>query len=100
MKEKLKKIDKQGIGVIIGLLAPILGVYLFYSYSNFGMEFFEYLKVSLTKGLSAKILSLGLIANLIFFFPAINLNLDRLARGIIIATFLYGAVILVLKFFV
>jgi hypothetical protein len=100
MKEKLKKIDRQGIGIIVGLLAPVLGVFLFYSYSNFGLDFFEYLKVYVQKGLSAKILSLGLIANLIFFFPAINLNLDRLARGIIVATFIYGALILILKFFV
>jgi len=49
-------------------------------------------------GLEAGVLSLSLIANLIVFFYFIKGKADSSARGVIGATFLYGMLIVIIKY--
>jgi len=46
------------------------------------------------------LISIGLVGNLGAFFLFYRFKLDVSARGVIMATFLYGLVIVILKFFV
>jgi hypothetical protein len=44
------------------------------------------------------LISIGLLGNLAAFFAFYKMKLDVSARGVILATFLYGAIIIYLKF--
>ena len=45
-----------------------------------------------------KIISLSLLGNLALFFLKLKFNKDEQSRGILFSTFLYGLVIVILKF--
>ena len=45
-----------------------------------------------------KIISLSLLGNLALFFLKLKFNKDQQSRGILFSTFLYGVVIVILKF--
>ncbi len=101
-KNMLKSLLKDNgiLGTILGLLAPIPGVYVYYliafSYRMSFMRFYDFVK---TPELFAKVLSLAVLMNLPFFFLFIKFNKDRNAMGVLGATILYGAIIAYLKFF-
>jgi hypothetical protein len=86
-------------GLIIGLLMPVLGIvvmyFMWFHSSSFG-TFFSH--VSSDHQLAAKVLSLSLIAELIPFIYFTNKRLDNSARGIFIATIIYGVLIVLLKY--
>ena len=92
--------DNFRFGILLGFLAPIVGLITFYFirfYSN-GSSFLEYLsylrqyRVLLT-GLS----SASLMANAVVFTVYINSHKDQTAKGIFLATIVYGVAVLLLK---
>lgn len=86
-------------GLFVGIIAPIVAcvVYvLFYREDELGY-FFDNLVTS--RNLPS-IISLSLLINLVIFFMNIQTNRDNQARGILFATILYGAVIVILKFII
>ncbi len=94
------KLDKLPFGIVLGALAPILGIVIYYllkapSYS-FG-EFVEYFFK--TKALLTAVGSLSLITNIVLFTLFINGRRDKTAIGIFIMTLMYGLIILYAKFF-
>lgn len=95
----LKK-DKLQLGLVLGLLGPIIGLLFIYlikfSSSSFGVfleEFFSNNKLITSIG------SLALLANVILFTIYINTHRDKTARGIFLVTLLFGIGILILKLF-
>jgi hypothetical protein len=92
------KKDNLKLGLIIGLIAPLLGLlvlyYLKFSYFSFG-EFLEFLFRE--KRLITSLGSLCLLANVIFFTIYINTHRDHTAKGIFATTCVYGIGILLLK---
>ncbi len=94
------KIDRQGYGVLAGLLLPLLGVYLYYLLAPFSMSFGLFISNVFQMHLTAKVLSLGVLANLIGFLIVIGFKWDRFGRGIVLATFIYAAIILIFRFLV
>ena len=98
---ELKKLNNEILGIFLGLLAPILGVYAYYKIAGFYyMAFRTFLEKAYTLGVTAKVMSLGVLANLVIFLIFINLDSERIARGILIATFVYAIIILAVKFIV
>lgn len=92
--------DRLWMGLIAGLLAPTIGIALFYA-SNFSTaDFSEFFRVSVEEKLLSPLLSLCVVINLGVFYGFIHLEKYMSARGIILATFMYGLAIVVLKFFV
>jgi len=95
----LKK-DNLVLGIILGFLAPIVGVLSFYfskfSYAGFGL-FLQYMLEQ--KSLFTAVISVSLIANAIVFTIYINTQKDKTARGVFIATCIYAIVSIALKFF-
>lgn len=85
-------------GFVSGLLAPFIGFYIYYLISFRYMGFQSYITRLTELGIEAGVLSLSLIANLIVFFYFIQRKADRSARGVIGATFLYGLLIIILKY--
>ena len=86
------------IGIVIGLVCPLVilfGIYIF-NYSNY--EVADYLVTSYETGLLAKKLSLGAILNLAVFMLFVNIKKELIARGVFISTILVGIFIVYIKY--
>lgn len=96
------KKDNFILGLILGLIAPLLGFLLFkfYKFEIFSFsEFFEFiLNEPGFRTLSAG-LSVSLLLNAALFTIYINKRLDKTAKGIFITTLVYGVIILLIKTF-
>lgn len=93
---KLK--DNLFIGALSGIAGPSLVMYIFYL-SNFHNEsFLFFLTSAVTKGLMSPLLSLCALINLGTFYLFLQFNYLYSARGVILSTFIYGFVIILLKF--
>jgi len=96
MKIKLK--DHPLIGFIIGLIGPSIGILGFY-YLNFNThELNAFLDLSVKEKLLSPLLSLCCVINLGIFYLFIHFDHLLSARGVILGTFLYGFIIVLLKF--
>lgn len=95
------KKDSIGLGLLLGAIAPIIGLFLFKAY-KFGIfsykEFFQFLVEPGFRTLSVA-LSLSLLLNALIFTVFINAHKDNTAKGIFIFTAIYGLVILLIKTF-
>jgi len=93
------KRDTPILGFIIGLLLPIVGVFVMYKLWGHGDGFGVFLH-SLTRlrGMASKVLTLGLLINLIPFVYCVFKHYDYALRGIFIATMLYVLFIVLVMF--
>lgn len=95
----LKK-DNLRLGIALGILAPVIGMLLYYLlafYSrNVGLaEFLGYLKTY--KSLLTAVSSISLVANAVLFTIYINSRKDKTAKGVFLATLIYGITVLLIK---
>ena len=87
------------LGLVIGLIFPMLGMLVMYLVKFTGTPFGEFIQSMVNNHqLAAMVLSLSLLANAIPFIYYTNKRLDLTARGILIATMLYAVLIVLLKF--
>lgn len=97
------KKDSLKLGIVYGFLGPVLGLVIYYfaafytKYVGFG-EFLGYLKQYRT--LLTGVSSISLVANAVLFTIFINTRRDKTAKGVFVATLIYGIAVLVLKFIV
>ena len=93
----LKK-DNLKLGIVLGLIGPVLGLVVIYFIKFGGLDFSEFLDLFFnTNRLITSIGSLSLLANVILFTLYINTHRDKTAKGIFLVTLIYGIGILVLK---
>ena len=92
------KKDNLQLGLVLGLLGPLLGLLFIYfvrfssnPFMIFLEEFFNNNKLITSIG------SLALLANVILFTIYVNTRRDKTARGIFLVTVVYGISILILK---
>jgi hypothetical protein len=93
---KLK--DSLFLGIPAGLVGPVVGVLVFYFVNFSNSEFASFFRMAAEQNLLSPLLSLCAVINLGIFFLFIRINHLHSARGIILSTFLYGIVIIGLKF--
>ena len=93
----LKK-DNLKLGLILGLLGPILGLVIIYfakfsasTFSDFLEEFFS------NNRLITSIGTLALLVNAVLFAIYVNADKSKTFKGIFLVTLIYGITILVLK---
>jgi hypothetical protein len=91
--------DNLIIGILIGLLSPSIGILLFYYFNFQTTELRDFLDLSVKEKILSPLLSLCCVINLGVFYLFIQFDKYLSARGIILSTFLYGFVIVLLKFF-
>jgi hypothetical protein len=91
-------LNKQYVGFVSGLVGPFIGAVLFYFIQFSEMPFIYFLENSIRADIQTELLSLCTVFNLLIFFIFIWTNLQLAARGVILATFIYVLVVLVLKF--
>lgn len=82
----MKKIDLF-YGLIIGILAAGLGIYLFIVFFT-DYEFLEGYSILKSQGQLGKLIALGSILNLVAFFTLLKFNKELMARGVVLATLL------------
>lgn len=89
--------DNQIIGIIAGLLLPLLITILIYNLRYFGgRTYFDFIETLITFHSFGKLLSLSVLPNLLLFFICIWSNWLRMARGVLIATVIYGIATIIL----
>ena len=82
------------IGFVIGILAAVLGSYLFITlFTNF--DFISGIQIMKSEGKLGKIMTLGSILALIAFAILLKLNKEIMARGVVLAVI----IIAILTFF-
>ena len=84
-------------GVLLGIIAPIIACIFYVVFIN--EETLEnFINNFVTERNLPAIISLSLLINLALFFLKLKFNKDEQSRGILFSTFLYGVVIVILKF--
>ena len=92
--------DDLRLGLLLGVIAPILGMLLYY-FIQFRsvITFSEFIHIILVqRSLLTALVSVSLVANAAIFTFYINKRLDKTAKGIFIATCIYGVASLIWKF--
>ncbi len=84
-------------GFVPALLLPLLGFYIYYLLFFGYMTFDGFVDHVVRSNLAVSVLSLGVILNLGLFFLYYVKEIDKAARGVIGATFLYAFVVLYFK---
>ena len=84
-------------GILLGIIAPIIACIFYVVFIN--EETLEnFINNFVTDRNLPAIISLSLLINLALFFLKLKFNKDEQSRGILFSTFLYGVVIVILKF--
>ncbi len=90
--------DNLRLGIVLGLIGPLLGLVVIYlikfsgvSFGDFLDAFFNDNKLITSNG------TLSLLANVVLFTLYINTHRDNTAKGIFIVTLIYGIALLILK---
>jgi hypothetical protein len=95
--------DNLKLGILLGFLAPLLGMILYYFavFYTKGISFRGYLYyLDGNKSLLTGVSSISLVMNAIIFTLFVNARKDKSARGIFIATLIYGIGVLIVKFLI
>ena len=92
------KVNTKLTGFVSGLVTPVAGFFVYYLLSFRYMSLPAFIGRITEFGLLPGVISLSLIANLILFFWFLRIKADNASFGVIGATFIYGIVILYLKF--
>lgn len=88
------------LGLIVGIIAPLLVMLGFWKVQFGHTSLIGFYEVMIQSNNLPGLISIGLLGNLGAFFVFYRLKLDVSARGVIMATFMYGLVIVALKFFI
>jgi hypothetical protein len=88
----MKKTDLL-IGVVIGIIAPVLGSFIFIEAFT-PYHFIDGVAILKAQGMLGKIITLGAILNIAALFILVRLNRELMGRGVILATILLTIVTL------
>ncbi len=98
-KKRKKTFNSIIAGIVVGLIAPIITMYIFYSFqNNFYGDFDKYIKTIIQIKVISKVLSLSILGNLAVFYIFIHSNRYFSARGVIYATLIYAITMLLFMF--
>jgi len=95
------KRDNLKLGLVLGLVGPVLGLIIvyFFKFSYLGLlDFLDYFFT--TRGLITSVGALCLLANAVLFTIYVNTHRDNTAKGIFATTLVYGIAILIIKVFI
>ncbi len=96
------KKDNFLMGIVLGLIAPLMGILLF-KFVKFNVfsfrETFEYMILEPGYKTLTVALTLSLLLNALLFTIYINSSKDKTAKGIFVLTLIYGLLVLIIKTF-
>jgi hypothetical protein len=95
----LKK-DSLPLGIIIGVVAPMIGIILFYFWKASSSAFIDFLDVVIhTNTLLTPVISFALLLNAGAFTLALNTRKDKTAKGIFFVTLILAIPAIIYKLF-
>ncbi len=94
----MKKLDKIYWGALLGILLPAVALYVFYKIRYDHMLLGNFLRSFHTMGILTHIISLSVIPNLILFFLFMRKNYLKGGRGVLLATFVFAFMVLIIRF--
>ncbi len=94
----MSKIDNLKLGILLGILAPVLTMLVIYLVQFTEHNFKELIDVLISKRVFTKIVSLCVIPNLALFFLFLNKNNFKSARGVLLATIFFALFVFITKF--
>ena len=86
-------------GFFIGVIAPIAAFVVYVAFFTEDSNPIGMYKQIIAIGKLSHVISLSVLINLLIFFMDIKTYRDEQARGILLATILYGMIIIIIKFF-
>jgi hypothetical protein len=96
------KKDNLPMGLVMGLVAPLLGVLIF-KFTKFSMfslkETLQFMLLEPGYRTLSAALSISLLLNATLFTIYINSRKDQTAKGIFFTTLVYGLIVLIIKTF-
>jgi hypothetical protein len=95
----LQKIDKQWIGLTLGIIAPAITFFFIYLFAYPKHSFVSYYEMISAKKFFSQILSLAVVPNVGIFFLFIWGNRLSAAKGVLAATILLALVVFGFKIF-
>lgn len=94
----MKKLDNILIGTVVGIVVPMIGVYIYFLSFNFPEDFSSFIRTTIDNRYIGTILKLAVLGNLLFFLLGLQFNLMKYCRGIILSTFIYAGIIVYYAF--
>jgi hypothetical protein len=98
-QSRLRKLDKFSVGMIWGIILPLILLLFIYLIRYGSIPFNQFLIHLRGMNILIKILSLCGFSDLVIFLYFYRNKLDKAAKGVIAATFVYGFLVLVSRFF-
>jgi hypothetical protein len=92
------KYDNPAVGLVLGLIGPVFGLLGFYKYNFKTLNIIEFFEFLIRMDKLPQVLSLSVIVNLALFFIFIWKKYYFSARGVLMATFLYTLIVVVIKY--
>ncbi|MCX6209970.1 MAG: hypothetical protein NTZ59_10885 [Bacteroidetes bacterium] len=90
--------DNTKYGVVLGFLAPLIGMFVFYKWKLSVLSFKEFFQfILMEKKMLTSMITFSLLANAIIFTLFINTDKDHTAKGIFISTCVWAVLAIVLK---
>ena len=93
------KYDKIWLGMIIGLVVPIIVFFVFSAFHPGGFNIKELVDFLVENEVYTNVLSLCVFPNLVMFFLLLNRNLYKASRGIMFMVFVYAFIVMSEKLF-
>ena len=85
-------------GIFVGIIGPLLVFFIFYKINFNSVPLKNYLRHLYQIQIEAPLLSLCVLSNLLSFFLFIWTDKINGARGVLLSTFIYAAIIIYIKF--
>jgi len=98
-QSRQKRLDKLSNGIAGGILLPLTFLLIIYLFRYSKIPFSQFIYSLSEMKILIKLLSLGVFFNLLLFFYFYRKGMDKAAKGVIAATFIYGLLALVSRFF-
>ncbi len=99
MGQFILKRDNLKLGLVLGLLTPVIGILVFYLWRFSSYTFQEFwLNLQSNRNLVTSIAVICMFLNIVVFTLYINTRRDQTAKGVFIITVVFGIVALVFKF--
>ena len=94
----MSRFNKVYWGIIFGILTPLAVIITMYIGVGADLDLTDMDRLRFNLKFLSPYMRLSLIANLLFFIPYTQSRKNQLLKGLLIATFLYGIVIVVIHF--
>uniref|UniRef100_UPI00321806BD hypothetical protein n=1 Tax=uncultured Draconibacterium sp. TaxID=1573823 RepID=UPI00321806BD len=94
-RRKQNKIDNVGIGLLAGLVLPVIIFFILYLVKQPEVSFVDYIRSMWRVQALVKLGSLCVFANVAVFWGFLKMKCEKAARGVLGATILYAFVVLI-----